>query len=408
MNAKSKCKPADLAILGGEALFAQKLPAGQVNIPEWERFEKISTGIFERKYYSNHGPLAQEFEERLIALFGTKHACTVTNATIGLALASKISGLKPGDRVIVPAFTFAATVQALTWAGLIPVFCDVDPLTHTMTAQTAAPLLNGPDSREIRAILGVHLWGNACDIESLDALAREHGLLLFFDAAHAVGCTHKGISFGNFGACEVFSFHAAHALNSTEGGCVATNDDELAERVRNIRSSYGRHATVPIPVNANGRFSEMQAAFGLLSLEDFPENCARNARRFHAYADGLKAVPGLRFLQASPGERHNHQYVILEVDEKDFGLCRDDLARILNAENVSARGHFMPGMHRCPPYRDRFPQYVHALPVTDRLCERVMQLPSGQIVTDEHIAGICALVRFVHEHAEELSKALQA
>ena len=397
-----KRKINDLAVLGGRQIFARQLPVGQINIPDWERFQTLATGIFDRKYYSNHGVLAQEFEGKLCGLLGLPHAVTVTNATIGLALACKAVGLEPGDKVIVPAFTFAATVQALTWAGLEPVFCDVDPQTHNITTQSVTPLLDIPG---VRAILGVHLWGNVCDVDGLEALARARGLRIFFDAAHAIGCTHRGVPVGGFGDCEVFSFHATKILSATEGGCVATRDDAVAERLRNMRASYGRHANVSIPVNANGRFSEMQAAFALLSLEDFFENCAANERRMRSYREGLKDVPGIRFLSPTVGERHNYQYVVLEIDEKEFGLCRDALVRILEAENVLVRRYFIPGMHRCPPYQTQFPQYLNTLTVTDALCEKVMQVPSGQCVDENDIDTVCALVRFVHAHAGDLKRA---
>jgi dTDP-4-amino-4,6-dideoxygalactose transaminase len=395
----------ELAILGGPKLHDAFLPVGQINIPEWERFEALANGIFDRRYYSNHGILAQDFEDKLCRLFNVPHAVTVTNATIGLCLTFKALGLAPGDKVVVPAFTFAATVQALTWAGLEPVFCDVDPHSHNITAQTVAPLLGTPG---VKAILGVHLWGNPCGLEELEALTRDRGLFLLYDAAHAVGCSYGGKNAAEFGVCAVFSFHATKVLSTTEGGCIATHDELIAERVRNMRSSYGRRENVPILVNANGRFSEMQAAFGLLSLEDFPKNCAANEKRMRLYVEGLRDVPGIRFLLPTPGERHNYQYVVLEIEENDFGLSRDALVRILEAENIMARRYFMPGMHRCVPYKTLFPQYVDALPVTDALCKKVMQIPSGQRVTDDDIAVICDLIRFIHVNAHKLKKRLAA
>jgi len=395
----------DLAFWGGPKLLAAVLPVGQINIPEWERFETLANGIFDRRYYSNHGVLAQDFEEKLCQLLQVRHAVTVTNATIGLALACKALALEPGDKVVVPGFTFAATVQALTWAGLEPVFCDIDPLTHSVSAATVAPCLETPG---VRAILAVHLWGNACPVHELETLARERDMLIFFDSAHGIGCTYKGKALGGFGSCEIFSFHATKILSATEGGCIATNDDRIAERARNLRSSYGRRENVDIPVNANGRFSEMQAAFGLLSLEDFPGNCVQNEKRMRLYHEGLRDVPGIRFLLPTPGERHNYQYVVMEIEEKEFGLSRDELVRILEAENILARRYFVPGMHRCVPYKTQFPHYVDALPVTDALCAKVMQVPSGQRVTDNDIAVICDLICFIQAHARELKKRLAA
>ncbi|MDR2695080.1 MAG: aminotransferase class I/II-fold pyridoxal phosphate-dependent enzyme [Deltaproteobacteria bacterium] len=392
-----------LALLGGTPIFASPLPVGQINIPQWERFREKAGGVFERRYYTNYGALAVELEEKLCRLFQTRHCLAVTNATIGLSILCRALGLVPGDKVIVPAFTFAATVQALTWAGLEPVFCDVDAQSHCITPETVAPCLSVLGTA---AILGVHLWGNACDIDGLARIARDCGLRVFYDAAHAVGCTRHGKSIGGFGAGEVFSMHATKVLSSTEGGCIAVDDDDLAERIRNIRSEYGRRRHVPVPVTANGRFSEMQAAFGLLSLEDFPENCANNERRLRLYVEGLRDVPGIRFLLPTPGERHNFQYVVLEIDEARFGLSRDALVRVLEAENILARRYFVPGMHRCVPYVTQFPQYVDALPVTDALCEKVMQLPSGQRVTDGDIAAICELICFIRIHANKIKAAL--
>lgn len=391
----------NLAIFGGPPLVGLTLPVGQINMPEWEKFEALANGIFDRRYYSNHGVLAQELESNLCQFMSVSHAVTMVNATVGLSVACKAIDLKPGDKVIVPAFTFAATVQALTWCGLEPVFCDVNPNTHNISAETVIHLLDTPG---VKAILGVHLWGNPCDIVNLEELARDRRMFLLYDAAHSVGCEYNGKNAATYGVCSVFSFHATKIINSTEGGCVTTNNDEVAERLRNIRASYGRRSTVPIPVIANGRFSEMQAAFALLSLEDFPKNRADNERRMRLYVENLKDISGIRFLLPTRGVCHNYQYVVIEIDEKDFGLSRDELVRILKAENIHARRYFMPGMHRSVPYKTQYPQYVNTLPVTDALCNKVMQVPSGQCVTDSDIQNICCLIRYIKTHSEEIKK----
>lgn len=385
----------DLARYGGRPLFEKPLPVGQMNIPSWERFKEEMQGIFDRCYYTNHGVLAQKLEEKLCSLLHVRHAVTVTNATIGLSLAALALGLK--GKVIVPAFTFVATAQALAWVGIEPCFCDVDPMTHSISVKNVEPLLEvHPD---VTGILGVHMWGNTCETEGLEELARERGLKIFYDAAHAFGCTHGKQKVGGFGACEVFSFHATKVLNATEGGCVATNDDELAERLRNLRSSYGRRENVAIPLNANGRFSEFQAAFGLLSLEDFPTNCARNAATLERYHNGLKDVPGLRMILPAAGEQHNYQYAVFEVNAEDFGIDRDLLVLILKDENILARKYFAPGVYRCTPF-NLVPQ--PALPVTDKLCRNVLQLPSGSMVKEDEADAIIALIRFIHENASAI------
>lgn len=392
-----------LAICGGPPAFPSKLPVGQLNLPAREDFITIFSKLFERRYYTNHGPLAQQLEEKLQQLFSVRNVVLMTNATIALSLACKALPFKKGDRIIVPAFTFAATVQALTWAGLEPIFCEVAPRSHLITPKTVEPLVLLPG---VKGILGVHLWGNGCEVDELQQLATAHGLTVFYDAAHAVGCSHNGRPFGGFGTCEIFSFHATKIFNTAEGGCITTNNDNLAEKLRNLRSSYGRKKNIHIEISGNGRFSEAQAALGLLGLEKLTEYCTSNRKRMNAYMEGLHEIPGIRLLQPSPNEKHNCQYVVLEVDEKAFGLNRDQLVQVLETENILARRYFVPGMHRCPPYDTLFPQYADTLPLTDTLCKQVMQVPSGEIVTDDAIREICELIRFIHIHAREVRERL--
>ena len=391
----------DLAVFGGQPVFDRPLFVGQLNFPEWERIEESFNGVFKRRYYTNHGPLAQELESKLEEFFGVRHAMCVTNATIGLMIAAVALELK--GKVIMPAFTFIATAQSLSWAGLEPVFCDVDPETHLMSVTRAEELM-GP---EVSAILGVHLWGNPCAIDDLRQLADAHGVRLYFDAAQAFGSTHNNQPIGQFGELEVFSFHATKVLSSMEGGCICTNDDQLAARIRNIRSSYGSGPAVPIPLTGNGRFSEAQAAMALLGLEDYPSVEARNRKARNLYHEKLSDVPGIRFPVKLPASTSNDQYVVLEIEEAEFGLSRDQLTQILHSENVMSRNYFTPGVHQSVPYKDWYPQYYDALPVTDQLCRTVLQLPSGQGVSSSVIEKICGLIKSVHQDSLNILQRLK-
>ena len=386
-----------LAFLGGKAQFSIPLHVGQMNLPKWEYFENAFRDVFVRRYYTNHGPLAQELEDRLAEFFGVRHVVTMTNGTIALMLAVKALNLT--GKVIVPAFTFAATVQSLTWAGVEPLFCDVDPQTHLLTPELVAPLLDDPG---VSAILPVHLWGNLCNTEALEELAQRKRIPVYYDAAQAFGCTRKGRKAGCHGALEIFSFHATNVFNTAEGGCVCTNDDDIAERLRNLRSSYGRRISVDIPINGNGRFSEAQAAMGLLCLEDYLYIITTNKARFELYTELLGNIPGIRILQPVSNEKHNYQYVVLEIESQVFGLTRDQLIRLLEAENVLARRYFVSGMHRCVPYKQRYPHFVDVLPITDMLCECVMQLSSGQAVSLQDVRATCELITFIYDNAESL------
>lgn len=382
-----------LAIFGGNPTFTNVLPVGQLNLPDWESFERSFRGIFSRRYYTNHGPLAQELESRLSNFFGVAHVICTTNATIALMLAAKALELK--GKVVLPAYTFIATAQSLTWSGLEPVFCDVDAETHMITAEAIEPLIDD----NVSAILGVHLWGGACTPVDLEALASKYNINVYFDAAHAFGCSCAGVNIGNFGNLEVFSFHATKVLNAAEGGCICTNDTDLAKRLRNIRSSYGAGESVDVPVTCNGRMSEAQAAMALLALEEYPRIRQENKDRMDVYMQLLVDIPGIAFIQQKAEGAYNYQYVVVAVDSSLFGLDRDQLVAVLEAENILCRRYFFPGVHRSIPYSQNYPQYENALPVTDMLCNNVLQLPSGALVSLDDVRSICELIRFIYNNA---------
>jgi dTDP-4-amino-4,6-dideoxygalactose transaminase len=388
-----------LACLGGIPTFEAPIPVGQMYFPAWDRYSAAMRGIFDRGWYTNHGPLARELEERLAAFFGARHAIAVSNATVGLIMAIKCLGLS--GKVVVPSFTFIASAQAATWAGLDVVFCDVDPETHQITTEAVEAVMDD----DVSAIVAVNLWGGTCIPASLEAFARANGLRLIFDSAHGVGVRVGDVPLGGFGDAEVFSFHATKILSATEGGCVCTNDDELAAKLRNMRSSYGAGPAAVVPLTSNGRFSEAQAAIALMSLEDFPTNRRHNERIHEVYAEGLASVPGLELVIPANTSYSNYQYAVIDVDAAVYGTTRDTLLRTLHAENVISRRYFFPGVHRLVPYDN---QERPALPFTEDLCERLIQLPVGALITEENAAKIGDLLARIHADAPAVSAALSS
>lgn len=360
------------------------LHVGQLNMPAADAFREAFAGIFERRFYANHGPLERRLDEALAERLGVRHAIGVVNATVALMMV--LRALDRTGEVLVPAFTFPATVQAAVWAGLTPVFCDVDPETHTLSAAGVEPRI----VPHTAAILGVHVWGRGCDPVALEALARRRGIGLLFDAAHAIGCTAGGRLVGGFGDAEVFSFHATKILNGAEGGCITTNDDGLAARLRTMRSFHDGPGRLPGLPRLNAKLSEAQAAMTLLGLGELDALMERNRQRYDLYRRRLDGVPGVRFLDHAAGERSNCQYVVVAIDADAAGLSRDGLLEALQAEGVLARRYFFPGLHRTPPFGDGT---AAGLPVTDHLCRTLMQLPSGQAVGDDDVGRVCAIIR---------------
>lgn len=390
----------EFAIMGGNPEFERPLPVGQLYFPSWERYTSAMRGIFERRYYTNHGPLTQKLEEELQTYLGVKHAVCVTNATIGLMMAADALGLE--GKVILPSFTFIASVQSLSWAGVEPVFCDVNPATHQISVESVDAVMQ----EGVTAIMAVNLWGGACDMKALQNYAVQKGIKLYCDSAHAFGCEVDNQKIGGFAELEIFSFHATKILSAAEGGCITTNNDELAMRLRNIRSSYGAGKPASVVRTSNGRMSEAQAAIALLNLEDFGRNRQHNELIFQTYQKELQGIAGVKLITPTGVTLSNYQYIVCEIDEAAFGLSRDALLAVLKAENIIARRYFYPGAHRTVEYAADAPPA--ALPVTERLCDICLQLPVGAMVDTAAARRIAALLRRIHASAPLLKQAVEA
>jgi dTDP-4-amino-4,6-dideoxygalactose transaminase len=375
------------AILGGTPAFEVPLHVGRPNLGDRQVLLARINDLLDRRWLTNDGPMVKEFERRIAEFVGVRHCIAMCNATVALEIAIRALGLR--GEVIVPSYTFVATAHALQWQEITPLFADMDPGTHNIAPAAIERLITPRTS----AIIGVHVWGRACDAEAIEAIGRKHGLEVMYDAAHAFGCSHKGKMVGSFGRCEVFSFHATKFLNTFEGGAVVTNDDALAEKMRLMRNFGFAGYDRVIYLGVNGKMTEVCAAMGLTSLDSIDEIIALNRRNYLAYQEGLRAIPGVSLIHYDPAERNNYQYVVAEVDPDVAPLRRDELVSVLHAENVLARKYFWPGCHRMEPYRSLQPNSALLLPETERVAARVMVLPTGQAVTPEVIQTICAILR---------------
>lgn len=383
---KSIVTPQDLAINGAPPAFDESLHVGRPNMGDRETFMQYAADIFDRRWLSNNGPLVQQFERRIEAHLGVKHCVAMCNGTIALEIAIRALGME--GEVIVPSYTFVATAHALQWQSITPVFADIDPATHMLSPDAVRRMLTPRTS----GIIGVHLWGRAAPVDALQQIADEHGLKLMFDAAHAFSCTRGGTMIGNFGACEVLSFHATKFFNTFEGGAVVTNDDQLAETMRLMRNFGFAGMDKVIHPGTNGKMIEIAAAMGLVNLEAMDDVIGANRRNYLAYADQLRGVPGVTLLELDDSERRNYQYVVVEVAD-DCAATRDQLIEALHAENVIARRYFWPGCHNMEPYRSLFPHAGLVLPHTNAVAARVMVLPTGQTMDAGMIATVVQILR---------------
>ncbi|MCG6135002.1 MAG: aminotransferase class I/II-fold pyridoxal phosphate-dependent enzyme [Nostoc sp. LLA-1] len=396
----NKTQLKDLAIFNGTPAFNEKLHVGRPNIGNRDRlFERIND-LLDRRWLTNNGPYVQELEQRMADMLGVKHCIPMCNGTVALEIAIRAAGLT--GEVILPSFTFIATAHALQWQEITPVFCDIEPHTCTINPWRVEAMI----TPRTTGIIGVHLWGQTCNVEALTEIAQKHNLKLMFDAAHAFGCSHQGEMIGNFGDAEVFSFHGTKFFNTFEGGSVATNNDELAAKIR-LMKNFGFAGFENVNyIGTNGKMSEVSAAMGLTGLESLDEFVAVNYRNHKQYQRELRDIPGVKLLTYNEAEKCNYQYIVLEIDQEITEFSRDQLVKILWAENILARRYFYPGCHRMEPYRSYFPHAGLLLPETERLGKRVLVLPTGTAVGIEEISQICQIIRFLVQHSHEVKQKL--
>lgn len=389
------------ALLSGRPAFDRIVCVGRPNVGDRGRLLDRLNDALDRRWLTNHGPYARELETRLSDLLGVPHCIIVNNATVGLQLAARALNLQ--GEVIVPAFTFIATAQALSWIGLTPVFADIDPVTCTLDPVDVERRI----TPRTTAILGVHVFGRACRVDDLQAIADRHALSLFFDAAHAFRCSYRGTPIGSLGRCEVFSFHATKFFNTLEGGAVTTMDGALAERLRSMRDfGYAPSHDVTTDLGTNGKMNEFCAAMGLTGLESLDDVLCANVAHYDRYRAQIAEIPGLRLVEMDDGELNNHQYIIVRVDAQKFGMTRDELMEALRADNIVTRPYFSPACHRMAPYATSGPSAGVSLPVGERLANEVLALPTGTGVTSQDVEKLCELLLMMYVHGPAVRQAL--
>ncbi|MFM8323002.1 MAG: DegT/DnrJ/EryC1/StrS family aminotransferase [Chloroflexota bacterium] len=317
------------------------------------------------------GPRTAAFEQRFAALCGAKHAIAVSSGTSALFLALLAHGVGPGDEVITSAFTFAATVNAILFAGAKPVFVDIEPHTFNLDPD----LLEQAITPRTKALLPVHLYGHPCDMDCIEAICRRHGLPVVEDACQAVLAEQHGRRAGSFGT-GAFSLYATKNMMTGEGGMITTSDDAIAERCRLLRNHGMTRRYYHDFLGFNFRMMDLQAAIGLAQLdrlEGFTERRSDNAEYFN------RCLTTVVTPQVKPGCRHAwHQYTI----RVDGGRDRDAALKQLNEAGIGAGVYYPVPLHRQAYVRQAIGEV--SLSVTEQMAGEVISLPvHPQLTQDE-------------------------
>jgi len=391
-----------LALLGGTPAFSEPVYITRPRLPPRAAFDALVDDIYQTRWLTNDGPLVRRLEAQLRGRLGTAFCSTFCNGT--LALLAALRSLDLHGEVITTPFTFPATVHAIEWAGLTPVFCDVDPATYNLDVTRAVELI----SPHTAAVLPVHVFGNPCDVVAMDAVARAHGLRVVYDAAHAFGVVHRGRPIGCWGDLSIFSFHATKLFHTAEGGAVAGPDDRLLSGLAAMRNFGIRSEEVVRGVGLNGKLSELQAAMGLAMLELVDDEIQRRGELTARYRAHLSKVDGVTFQHVAPETVPTHAYFTIEVDAERFGVSRDTLHRALRAENIITRKYFAPLCSDNEAYRHLDSAQPQYLPNARRLASRILCLPLYGELSVAQVDQIVECLLAVRDSAAAVQAAAEA
>jgi dTDP-4-amino-4,6-dideoxygalactose transaminase len=388
------------AVLGGEPAFGEPLYITRPALPARADLDRELNRIYESGWLTNSGPLVPELEQRLAERLGVGWCAAFCNGTVALQTALRSLDLE--GEVITTPFTFPATVHAIQWNGLTPVFCDVDPHTYNLDPARAAELVGARTS----ALLPVHVFGNPCDVEGLAALAAAKGLRIVYDAAHAFGVAHRGRPIGDYGDLSIFSFHATKLFHTAEGGAVVGSDATLLRRIRLLRNFGIVNEDEVTGIGTNGKMSELHAALGLALFGRLDDELRGRARAAALYVERLAEVDGIHLQRLAPETTYNHSYLAVEIEAGAFGLTRDQLHAAMRAENVVTRKYFWPLCSENEAYRLLPSARPDHLPNAARLASRVLCLPLFGDLSADDVDRVVESLLAIHAAAPAIARAL--
>jgi perosamine synthetase len=327
------------------------------------------------------GPKVLEFEKNYAKFAGVKHAVAVNNGTAALNAALLAVGVKPGDEVIVPSFTFVATVESVVFAGAKPVFADIDSETYTLSPQDVEKAVTS----KTKAILPVDLYGYSADFEPLREIAEKHGLALLEDAAQAHGTTYHGKPAGSFSDAACWSLYASKNMTTGEGGMVTTDDDKIDETLRLIRNHGEKAKYTSVMMGNNYRMPELEAAIGIVQLNKLPSFVIKRQQNAQELSSILQKSK--RLMLPSETEANKHSWYLYTVklvngteDERNLIL------KELKQKEIGAEAYYVNPVHMMEFYRENF--VARKLPETEKAAKLVFSLPVHPNVTSEQIEYI--------------------
>ncbi len=364
----------------------EKIFVTKPSMPPLEDFVESLKKIWETGVLTNDGPFHQEFEKQLAEYLGVKYISVFSNGT--LALMTALQALNIKGEVITTPYTFVATPNSLIWNNIDPVFCDIDPVYGNMDVDKIEALI----TPRTTAIMPVHVYGNPCEAEKIESIAKKHNLKIIYDAAHAFAVKKKGNSILNFGDLSVLSFHATKTFNTFEGGAIVSHDSATKTRIDNLKNFGITGEVTVVEPGINAKMNELQSAFGLLQLKEIDANIAKRKLATLLYRKLLKDIEGIRLLEDMADIEHNYSYFPIFINEK-FDLTRDGLYEKLKLSNIFTRRYFYPLVSTFSPYNSFASSHKNNLSNAYKLSEEVLCLPISSELSNEQIVFITQAIK---------------
>ncbi|MEQ8909256.1 MAG: DegT/DnrJ/EryC1/StrS family aminotransferase [Vicingaceae bacterium] len=352
------------------------IPVTKPYLPDKEKYLDYVSSIYQRQWLTNNGPLVMELENKIKEFLKVQNLLFVANGTVALQIAIKALDLE-GEIITTP-FSYVATTSSIVWEGCEPVFVDIDDSTLNIDPEK----IEASITERTSAILATHCFGNACDIEAIDIIAKKHDLKVIYDAAHCFGTQYKGKSVFEYGDISTCSLHATKLMHSVEGGLVFTNDAELLERMFYMRN-FGHDGPEKFDgVGINGKNSEFHAAMGICVLQDVADILAKRKNQGLIYKKLLK-TSGLKFLQIQDGCEFNYAYFPVLFESESLSL---DVKQMLGKLNIYPRRYFYPSLNQL--------EYVkgEACSISEDVASRILCLPVYFDLEEEQQEEICKTI----------------
>lgn len=354
------------------------------SMPTLEEYTEEIKELWESHWLTNMGVKHKELQERLKVYLNAENIELLTNGHMALELTLQAMNLQ--GEVITTPFTFASTTHAIVRNGLKPVFCDIDPNTYTIDVSKIERLITDRTC----AIMPVHVYGNICDVEEIERIARKYELKVIYDAAHSFGETYKGESVANFGDASCFSFHATKVFNTIEGGAVCFKDSNLGKAIYELKN-FGIHGPEEVSaVGANAKMNEFCAAMGICNLRHIEEELAKRKLVAERYRNWLENVDGIVLNTWQPEVKTNYAYFPVLFEERAFGSSREEVFNALAANGIGARKYFYPLTNTFSCFHGKYD--VMDTSVALHISKRILTLPLYADLLLEDVDRICEII----------------